>query len=209
MKTSIDATTVTDRRTAREWNSLATVLRKSSEDDSQFAGVRFNGLFQDRSRGILFPGAAQGGWLRLLLLFVLYATAAQSAAQESPAQWIARIFDPATLGITPFPGAELNRKQSVDAIVLERGGDKRIAIFIMPLDQLKAAADHFAKQFSAQPTVTGADSPYVAYTFDFTDAKTPGAAAPKRTGLQVVVSRAQFVDGKGQITMQYQPPKPK
>ena len=77
--------------------------------------------------------------------------AATAAAQESPAQWIARIFDPATLGITPFPGAELNRKQSVDAIVLERGGDKRIAIFIMPLDQLKAAADHFAKQFGVQP----------------------------------------------------------
>ena len=103
-------------------------------------------------------------------VLAISAVAATAAAQESPAQWIARIFDPATLGITPFPGAELNRKQSVDAIVLERGGDKRIAIFIMPLDQLKAAADHFAKQFGVQPTVTGENSPYVAYTFDFTDA---------------------------------------
>jgi hypothetical protein len=123
---------------------------------------------------------------------------------------MARIFDPATLGITQFPGADLNRKQSVDAIILERGGDKRIAIFIMPLDQVKPAADHFAKQFAVQPTVTGADSSFVAYTFDFTDAgKMPGAAAPKLAGLRVVVSRAQFVDGKGQITMDYLPPKPK
>ena len=132
-----------------------------------------------------------------------------AVGQESPAQWIARIFDPATLGITPFPGAELNRKQSVDAIVLERGGDKRIAIFIMPLDQLKAAADHFAKQFGVQPTVSGEGSQYVTYAFDFTEAKTPGAAPAKLAGLRVMVSRAQFVDGKGQITMEYQPPKAK
>ena len=144
-------------------------------------------------------------WMYAASVLVIAATA---AAQESPAQWIARIFDPATLGIKEFPGAVLNRKQSVDAIVLERGGDKRIAIFIIPLDQLKAAADHFAKQLGVQPTVTGADSPYVAYTFDFTEPAPPGAAAPKLAGLRVVVSRAQFVDGKGQITMQYQPPKP-
>ena len=145
-------------------------------------------------------------WARLLVVLAGCFVAATAAAQESPAQWIARIFDPATLGLTPFPGAELNRKQSVDAIVLERGGDKRIAIFIMPLDQLKPAADHFAKQFNVQPTATGENSQYVAYTFDFTDnAKAP----PKLGGLRVVVSRAQFVDGKGKITMEYQPPKPK
>ncbi len=148
---------------------------------------------------------------RLLSVFAICGTVATVAvAQESPAQWIARIFDPATLGIMQFPGAELNRKQSVDAIILERGGDKRVAIFIMPLDQVKPAADHFAKQFGVPPTVTGADSPFVAYTFDFTDAaKAPGAAAPKLAGLRVAVSRAQFVDGKGQITMDYLPPKPK
>jgi hypothetical protein len=149
-------------------------------------------------------------YTRLLSVLVICGTVAAAVAQESPAQWMARIFDPATLGITQFPGAELNRKQSVDAIILERGGDKRVAIFIIPLDQVKPAADHFAKQFAVQPTVTGADSPFVAYTFDFTDAaKTPGAAAPKLAGLRVVASRAQFVDGKGQITMDYLPQKPK
>ena len=143
--------------------------------------------------------------LRMLPVLVA-STVAVAAAQESPAQWIARIFDPATLGITLFPGAELNRKQSVDAIVVERGGDKRIAIFIMPLADVKAAAADFAKQFGTEATVTGADSPYVAYTFDFTGG---APAPPKLAGLRVVVSRAQFVDGKGQITMEYQPPKAK
>ena len=133
------------------------------------------------------------------------AAAAVAAAQESPAQWIARIFDPASLGIAPFPGAVLNRKLSVDAIVLERGGDKRIAAFIIPQDQLKAAADHFAKQFGVAAQVTGADSQYETHTFDFTDGKGPA----KLAGLKVVVSRSQFVDNKGQITMEYQPPKAK
>lgn len=141
-----------------------------------------------------------------LLALAVGITPAISTAQESPAQWIARIFDPASLGVTPFPGAELNRKQSVDAIVLERGGDKRIAIFIMPFDQQKAAADHFAKQFGVPPTVSGENTQYLAYTFDFTEAN---KAPPKLAGLRVVVSRAQFVDGKGQITMDYQPPKAK
>ncbi len=145
-------------------------------------------------------------WTRLLIGVAISVVAATAAAQESPAQWIARIFDPAALGIAPFAGAELNRKQSVDAIVLERGGDKRIAIFIMPLDQLKPAADHFAKQFGVPPTVTGENSQYLAYTFDFTDS---AKAPPKLSGLRVLVSRAQFVDGKGQITMEYQPSKPK
>ena len=137
-------------------------------------------------------------------LTVLLLCASLAAAQESPAQWVARIFDPATLGIASFPGAILNRKQSVDAIALERGGDKRIAIYLTAPDQLKAAADHFATQFGVQPQVTGADSAFVTYTFDFTDPKAPA----KLKGLRVAISRAQFADNKGQITMEYQPPKP-
>jgi len=125
-------------------------------------------------------------------------------AQESPAQWLARIFDPATLGIESFPGATLNRKQSVDAVVLERGGDKRIAIYIIPPDQLQVAADHFAKQLGVAPEVTGAGSPYVTYTFDFTGS---GKGPAKLHGLRIVVSRAPFVDNKGQITMECLPPK--
>lgn len=136
-------------------------------------------------------------------LMLLLASTSLAVAQESPAQWVARIFDPATLGITPFPGATLNRKFSVDAIALEHGGDKRIAIFLMAPDQLKAAAEHFSKQFAVQPQVTGADSPFETLTFDFTDAKAPA----KLKGLRVLISRAQFADNRGQITMEYQPPK--
>ena len=136
-----------------------------------------------------------------LTLFFVFTSLA--VAQESPAQWVARIFDPATLGITPFPGATLNRKFSVDAIALEHGGDKRIAIFLMAPDQLKAAAEHFAKQLGVPAQVTGADSPFETFTFDFTDAKAP----PKLKGLRVLISRAQFADNRGQITMEYQPPK--
>ena len=130
--------------------------------------------------------------------------AAVAAAQESPAQWIARIYDPAAHGITQFPGATLNRKLSVDAIQLERGGNKQIGIFLIAPDQLKAAADHFAQQFATQPQVTGAETPFVTYTFDFTAA---GNAPPKLAGLRVVITKSQFVDNKGQITMEYQPPK--
>jgi hypothetical protein len=125
-----------------------------------------------------------------------------AAAQESPAQWMARIFDPATLSIAQFPGATLSRKLSVDAIALERGGDKRIAVFLIAPDQLKAAADHFRKQFGTTPEIVGADSPFATYTFDFTGAK----ATKKLVGLKLIVSRAQFADNKGQITMEYLPP---
>jgi hypothetical protein len=138
----------------------------------------------------------------ILSLFI----AASAQAQESPAQWLARVFDPASLGITQFPGATLNRKLSVDAIHLEQGGDKRIGIFMIAPDQLKPAADHFAKQFSVQPAVSGADTPFITYTFDFTDA---AKAPPKLAGLRVMVGHSPFVDNRGQITMEYSPPKPK
>lgn len=141
-----------------------------------------------------------------LIIALAMVTAAAAGAQDSPAQWIARIFDPATLGITQFAGATLNRKLSVDAIVLERGGDKRIAAFMIAPDQLKAAADHFAKQFGVPPQVTGADSPFETYTFDFAAGV---KAPPKLAGLRVVISKSQFVDNKGQITMEYSPPKGK
>ena len=140
----------------------------------------------------------------LTALSICALAAVVAVGEESPAQWMARIFDPASLGIQQFPGATLSRKLSVDAIVLERGGDKRIAAFLIPPDQLKAAADHFAKQFGVAPQVTGADSEFETYTFDFTgSAKAP----PKLAGLRVVISRSQFVDNRGQITMEYTPPK--
>ena len=138
----------------------------------------------------------------ILIGLCLLLLGSAAGAQESPAQWLARIFDPASLGIEVFPGAALNRKLSVDAIILERGGNKRIAIFIIPLDQLKAAAAHFAKQFGVPAQVSGADSPFETHSFDFT-AET--ATPAKLKGLRVQITRSPYVDGKGQIQMEYTP----
>ena len=137
-----------------------------------------------------------------LITAAVVAAAAAAVAQESPAQWMARIFDPASLQIENFAGATLNRKLSVDAIVLERGGNKRIGIFMIGPDQLKAAAGFFAKQFGVQPEVTGADSPFETFTFDFTAA---GKGPAKLAGLKMVITKSQWVDNKGQITMEYTP----
>ena len=139
-------------------------------------------------------------WVAVVML--LLGTLAPGWAQEGPAEWLARIFDPASLKLTAFPGGQLNRKLSTDAIALERGGTKRIAVYSIPLDQLKAAADHFARQLGAQPQTMGAGSPFETYVFDLT-----GAGAPARfKGLRIQVSRSQFIDNKGEIKMEYSPP---
>jgi len=136
-------------------------------------------------------------------LVALASLVSAALAQEGPAQWLARIFDPATLKIEPFPGGQLNRKLSTDAIALERGGTKQIAIYTIPLDQVKAAADHFAKQFGVNAQVMGAGSQFETHIFDFT-----GKDAPARfKGLRAQVSRSTFIDNKGEIKLEYQPPK--
>jgi hypothetical protein len=141
--------------------------------------------------------------LRLALFCVLTLVAATAGAQpESPAQWLARIFDPSTLGIKPCPDEALNRKLSVDAIHLEHGGNKRIAIYITPPDGLKRASDCFEKQLGVPPQVTGENSQWVTYMYDFT-AGDKGSS--KLKGLKVTISRSPFVDNKGQITMEYLP----
>ncbi|HVN87338.1 MAG TPA: hypothetical protein VMW17_21090 [Candidatus Binatia bacterium] len=122
-------------------------------------------------------------------------------AQEGPAQWLARIFDPAALKLEPFPGGQLNRKLSTDAIALERGGTKQIAVYTIALDQVKVAADHFAKQLGTPPQVMGAGSPFETYVFDFTGKD----AAARFKGLRVQVSRSAFIDNKGEIKLEYQP----
>ena len=146
--------------------------------------------------------AVRGRWLALVAVVAINTFAVVARAQEGPAQWLARIFDPATLKLEAFPGAALNRKLSTDAIALERGGTKQVAIYVLPLDQMKAAAAHMEKQLGVKDQVTGADSPFEAHTFDCT-----GADAPARLkGLRVSISRSPYIDNKGQITMEYTPP---
>jgi hypothetical protein len=137
-----------------------------------------------------------------LAVAALVAATAGAGAQEGPAQWLARIFDPATLQLEVFPGAMLNRKLSTDAIALERGGTKQVAIYIFPLDQVKAAAAFMAKQLDVPDNVISAESPFETHVFDCT-----AAAAPARCkGLRVAISRSAYVDNKAQLTMEYTPP---
>lgn len=141
--------------------------------------------------------------LRPVLICALTLSAATAGAQqESPAQWLARIFDPSTLGVQQYPGATLNRKLSVDAIHLEHGGSKQIAIYLTGSDELERASAFFQKQFGVPPQVTGENTQYLTYTYDFTSGdKGPG----KLKGLKVAISRSPFVDNKGQIVMEYSP----
>ena len=140
--------------------------------------------------------------LSLSHALALFASAAL-AQQESPAQWLARIFDPSTLGVQQYPGGTLNRKLSVDAIHLEHGGSKQIAISLTEPDELERASAFFQKQFGVPPQVTGENTQYLTYTYDFT----PGDKGPgKLKGLKVIIQRSPYVDNKGQIIMEYSPP---
>jgi len=140
--------------------------------------------------------------LTLSLALTLFASSAL-AQQESPAGWLARIFDPSTLGVQQYPGATLNRKLSVDAIHLEHGGSKQIAISLTAPDELERASAFFQKQFGVPPQVTGENTQYLTYTYDFTSGDNgPG----KLKGLKVIIQRSPYVDNKGQIIMEYSPP---
>jgi hypothetical protein len=139
--------------------------------------------------------------LSLSLALTLFASAA--LAQESPAGWLARIFDPSKLGVQQYPGAALNRKLSVDTIHLEHGGTKQISISLTAPDELGRASAFFQKQFGVPPQVTGENTQYLTYTYDFTSGdKGPG----KLKGLKVIIQRCPYVDNKGQIVMEYTPP---
>jgi hypothetical protein len=140
--------------------------------------------------------------LTLSLALTLFASTAL-AQQESPAGWLARIFDPSTLGVQQYPGATLNRKLSVDTIHLEHGGSKQISISLTAPDELERASAFFQKQFGVPPQVTGENTQYLTYTYDFTSGdKGPG----KLKGLKVIIQRSPYVDNKGQIVMEYSPP---
>jgi len=118
-------------------------------------------------------------------------------AEGTPQDWIKRILDPAKIGVTPPPGAVLNRKLTVDYLS-KADPPKEMAIYMMPLDQLKAASDHFKSTLHADPAVSGSGEFEIhRFVFDSGPAK----------GLTITLTRSQFVDDKVQITMEYLPPK--
>src|SRR5262245_65951707 len=69
---------------------------------------------------------------------------ASIAFAQSPADWIKRILDPAKIGVTVPEGAAINRKLTVDYLS-KQDPPAEMAIYMMPLNQLHAAADHFKK----------------------------------------------------------------
>jgi len=139
--------------------------------------------------------------LRSLVLFIILSTIASLALAQSPADWIKRILDPKTIGVTPPPGAKLNRKLSVDYLT-KADPPKKIAIYMTPLDQLKAASEHFEKTLKVKPKVTGADSEFELHKFVL---EGEGDYPKEAEGLTITISRSQWVDNKTQITMEYLP----
>jgi len=137
------------------------------------------------------------------LLVAIFLLASSAVAQETPQDWIKRILDPTTIGVTPFPGSELNRKITVDTIRLD-DPRKRIAVYMAPLDQLGAAADYFTKTLRVEPVTTGKNSPFERHVFRLAG---EGKYPKQAEGLTILILRSPFVDNRTQITMEYLPPK--
>lgn len=139
--------------------------------------------------------------LRTLILFVALTTVASLVVAQSPSEWIKRILDPATIGVTPPAGAKLNRKLTVDYLS-KADPPKKMAIYMAPLDELKAASEHFEKTLKIKPTVTGADSEFELHRFVLEGG---GDYPQEAEGLTITISRSQWVDNKTQITLEYVP----
>jgi hypothetical protein len=121
---------------------------------------------------------------------------AATAHAQGPQEWIKRILDPAQIGVTPPSGAVMNRKLTVDYLS-KADPPKEIAIYMLPLDQLKAASDHFKSTLHVDPAVSGSGD-FEIHRFEITSGQAKG--------LTIVLTRSQFVDNKLQVTMEYMPP---
>lgn len=126
-----------------------------------------------------------------IALFALLLASATVA--QSPADWMKRILDPAKIGVTPPAGATLNRKLTVDYLS-KQDPPAEMAIYMMPLDQLRAASDHFKQTLGVAPETSGSGE-YEIHRF----------AVPAKQ-LTVMLAKSQFVDDKLQITMTWMPP---
>ena len=136
-------------------------------------------------------------------LAVVLLAALHAAADEGAQDWIKRILDPTTLGVTPYPASTLNRKLSVDTIRYDKDPAKRTAVYTAPLDQLKAIAAHFEKTLGVAPEKRGPDSKgYDKWIFTVTPGHGPAAA----NGLTIAVMRSPWVDDMAQIDMNWVAP---
>lgn len=115
------------------------------------------------------------------------------AHAQSPADWIKRILDPAKIGVTAPEGATLNRKLTVDYLS-KQDPPAEMAVYMLPLAQLHAAAEHFTKTLGVTPETSGSGE-YEINRF----------TVPAKH-LTIMLAKSQFVDDKLQITMTYLPP---
>ena len=124
---------------------------------------------------------------------LLFLGLAVSAVAQSPADWIKRILDPAKIGVSVPEGASLNRKLTVDYLS-KQDPPAEMAIYLMPLDQLHAASDHFKQTLGVAPETSGSG------LFEIHRFNVPAK------NLAIMLTRSQFVDDKLQITITYTPP---
>ena len=115
------------------------------------------------------------------------------AEAQSPADWIKRILDPAKIGVAMPAGATLNRKLTVDYLS-KQDPPAEMAVYMMPLDQLKAASAHFKDTLGVTPETSGSG-----------DYEINRFTVPTKN-LLIMLAKSQFVDDKLQITMTYTPP---
>ena len=127
--------------------------------------------------------------------------AGTSAAQRvgSLAEWKQRVLDPATIGLELYPGSTFNMKFTIDQIRLDESTAK-MAVYIIPLGELEAAAQFYAKQLGTSVEVVDQGS---LGTLRVVTAKKDD---PKRASLSVRVEASEWATGKGQIWLRQDVP---
>jgi hypothetical protein len=140
-----------------------------------------------------------------LLLAALAAGPPPTGAADTTADWLKKILDPSTIGVTPFAGSTLNRKITVDTIRYDRDAPaaKRTAVYMVPLAQLEDAAKHFEKTLGTKARSDTDPQGYRRYLFEVTGGD---GQPPKARGLRVMIFRSPWVDGMAQVQMDYLPP---
>lgn len=130
------------------------------------------------------------------LLVVLLVTVAAAQQPGTPAAWMKRVLDPRSIGVEPFPGGEENRKFAVDMIQLEKDPDKKLNIYLAPMEAREKASKHFQEELGVEPKITSEGSEFETHTF----------VVPEKH-LKVVITRSQWATGNLQITMEHDPPQ--
>jgi hypothetical protein len=139
----------------------------------------------------------------LTAIVTLFALASDAAAQRigTLAEWKQRIFDPTSIGLDLFPGSSFNQKFTIDQIRLDESKQK-MAVYVIPGDQMEAAATFYAKQLGRPIEASGLGTMGELRIIrvgpgEARDDKVGG----KFDGLTIRVEHAQWATGKGQVWM--------